>query len=312
MLTDLDVAHCTVKEDLIIMSKSQSKTPGYILSVSAAICFGCSLVLARICYDYGTNPESILVMRFAVLLVLLLIWNISRGKSLVLPPKLAGGSLLVGMTYFIGIGSYLSAVAYLPVSLAVLIFYTFPIVVAIITAGIAKRWPHPLQMVALLVAFAGLVISLDVQLEGLKPIGLIFAALASVGIAVNMIWSGYFLRRIPTTVFGLYMSVGTLIISSIVVLNRDSFAIPQSSEGLWIFAAMLVSFLIGYFSIYNAIRIIGAAPASTILNLEPVVTIIFAVVLLGELFNMQQLFGGAVVLIGILMAQWPQLTSRKK
>lgn len=124
---------------------AQSNLTGYGFSVLAAICFAGSLVLARICYDYGTNPESILVMRFAVLLVLLLIWNISRGKSLVLPTKLAAGSLLVGMTYFIGIGSYLSAVAYLPVSLAVLIFYTFPIVVVIITAGLARCWPHPLS-----------------------------------------------------------------------------------------------------------------------------------------------------------------------
>lgn len=291
---------------------AQSNLTGYGFSVLAAICFAGSLVLARICYDYGTNPESILVMRFAVLLVLLLIWNISRGKSLVLPTKLAAGSLLVGMTYFIGIGSYLSAVAYLPVSLAVLIFYTFPIVVVIITAGLARCWPHPLQVIALIVAFSGLVISLDVQLEGLNTTGLLLATLASIGIAVNMIWSGYFLKQVPTTVFGFYMSVGTLTISLIVVLHQDSFELPQSGEGLWVFVAMVVTFLIGYFSIYNAIRIIGAAPASTILNLEPVVTIIFAVLLLGELFNMQQVVGGAVVLIGILMAQWPQLTSRKK
>jgi drug/metabolite transporter (DMT)-like permease len=293
-------------------SPAQSKLLGYAFSVIAAICFGCSLVLARVYYDYGTNPESIIVMRFAVLLALLLIWNLSRGKSLALPTKLAVGSLLVGMTYFIGIGSYLSAVAYLPVSLAVLIFYTFPIVVAIITAGLAKRWPHPLQMVALLVAFAGLIISLDVQLVGLKTIGLVFAAFASLGIAINMIWSSYFLKQVPTTVFGFYMSIGTLLISSIVVLNRGSFELPQSKEGLWVFVAMLMSFIVGYFSIYNAIRIIGAAPASTILNLEPVVTIVFAVLLLGELFNMQQLFGGAIVLIGILMSQWPQLSTRKK
>ena len=291
---------------------AQSNLTGYGFSFLAAICFAGSLVLARICYDYGTNPESILVMRFAVLLVLLLIWNISRGKSLVLPTKLAAGSLLVGMTYFIGIGSYLSAVAYLPVSLAVLIFYTFPIVVVIITAGLARCWPYPLQVIALIVAFSGLVISLDVQLEGLNTTGLLLATLASIGIAVNMIWSGYFLKQVPTTVFGFYMSVGTLTISLIVVLHQDSFELPQSGEGLWVFVAMVVTFLIGYFSIYNAIRIIGAAPASTILNLEPVVTIIFAVLLLGELFNMQQVVGGAVVLIGILMAQWPQLTSQKK
>ena len=294
------------------MLPTQSKFQGIIFSVIAAISFAFSLVLARVCYDYGTNPESILVVRFAVLLVLLLGWNLARGQSLRLPYQLAGGGLLIGISYFIGIGSYLSAVSYIPVSLAVLIFYTFPIVVTLLTATLAKRWPHPLQFLALIVAFIGLVISLGVEMEGLQTIGLIFATVASIGIAINMVASSYLLRHVPTTVFGFYMSVGTLLISLIVMTNHEGLVLPESTTGIWIFMGMLVSFIIGYFSVYNAIRIIGAEPASTTLNLEPIATILIAAVLLGELLTRQKILGGVIVLLGILMAQWPQLVAYKR
>ena len=286
-------------------NNTQQPWLGYLLTIIAALSFACSLVLARVTYDYGSNPETVLVVRFSALAVLLVIWNTWRGKSLAIPPKLIALSMLVGLAYFIGIGSYLSSVAYMPVSLAVLIFYTFPILVTLISAAIHKHWPHPLQILALVIAFAGLILALDVETDGVQLIGLVFAVLASLGVTANMLSSAHVLKQVSTTVFSFYMALSTLLLSLVVTLFNGEFSPPHSTEGIIYFAGMLLFFFSGYICTYNAVRLIGPVLMSPLMNLEPIATSLLAVLLLEEVLLIQQVWGGAIVIFGILLAQLP-------
>ena len=162
-------------------------------------------------------------------------------------------------------------------------------------------------MLALVVAFTGLVLALDVETTGLQTVGLMFACFASLGVSVNMLASGVLLKQVPTTVFSFYMSIGTLILSLAALFWQGGLALPTSGAGQAYFAGMLLFFFSGYLATYNAIRLLGAVPMSTIMNLEPVATILIAFVLLGEILNIHQLWGGMIVIAGILIAQWPQL-----
>ncbi len=295
------------------MNQSQRHTNllGLICAVISATGFACSLVMARITYDHGSNAQTIMTVRFALLALLMLSWNHWRGQSLRLAPRLALGCSALGLFYFIGIGSYLASVGYLPVSLAVLIFYTFPILIALLSATLARRWPQPLELIALLLAFSGLVMALDVQTEGLQLIGLIFAVCAALGVCINMVGSGYLLQHVPTTVFSFYLALSTCAVSGTVMLATGGLALPVDAPGWGAFSAMLGFFIIAFICTYKGIRLIGAVRMSTVMNLEPVATILIAVALLGESLLGQQLLGGGIVLAGILLAQWPQLRSAR-
>lgn len=271
-------------------------------------------MLARFGYDYGSDVPTVMAVRFTLLLALLLIWNGLWKQSMRLPGKLAINSLACGILYFIGIGSYLLSVAYLPVSLAVLIFYTYPILVTVLAAILVRQSPKPAEILALLIAFTGLLIALNVTTAGLQWIGIALALMASCGVAVNTVLSGHLLNYMPIPVFSVYTSGITALIAVILVMQNGGLALPQSSVGILAFIGMLLGFGIGYIAIYTGISLMGAAPLATIMNLEPVATIIVAAVLLGEVLTQQQMLGGLVVLGGVLLAQWPQisLALRKK
>jgi drug/metabolite transporter (DMT)-like permease len=72
----------------------------------------------------------------------------------------------------------------------------------------------------------------------------------------------------------------------------------------------IVSTAIALQAFYAGARRIGAAQASLVSTVEPIYTIILAAVLFGERLTPIQLAGGALVIVGVLIAQSGQVVSR--
>lgn len=280
---------------------------GILLSLSGATFFALSIVTARWSYDFNTNTQTIMFMRFTLVIAIMLYWNKSRKLSLKLPKDDALKCSILGGFYFMGIGSYLASVAYMPVGLAVLILYTFPILVILSSAIVEKRKPSFLQFIALVIAFVGLFIALDINTDKTQPIGITLAMMAAIGVTINMIGSADILKRVKFSLFSLYQAVIVATISAILVLSTGGLSLPNEPKGWVVMGVMLLSFVIAYLSVYTSLKIIGAVRTSTIMNLEPVLTIVFAIGLLQEQMTMEKLIGGAIVLFAILLAQLPQI-----
>ncbi len=278
---------------------------GIIAAISAACFFALSLVSARISYDYGTNMQTIMLIRFGFMIFVMFTWNRLSKTSNNPPKSVVIKSSLLGISYFIGIGSYLVSVAYLPAGLAVLIFYTFPILVIILTALVEKKKPGIWQLIALFIAFTGLFIALDINTEDTQLIGVILAVIAALGVSVNMVGSANILKTIPFTQFSLYQVTTVSAIAAVMVMLTGGLALPQAPAGWLAFMSMLICFVIAYISVYTALKLVGAVRTSTIMNLEPIMTTFFAIALLGEIMTAQKLIGGIIVLTAILMVQWP-------
>ena len=72
----------------------------------------------------------------------------------------------------------------------------------------------------------------------------------------------------------------------------------------------IVSTAIALQAFYAGARRIGAAQASLVSTVEPIYTIILASLLFGERLTPVQLLGGAMVIIGVLVAQSGRLVAR--
>jgi len=248
-----------------------------------------------------------MLIRFLTLFAIMLFWNKAKKVHLVLSNKDIFKCSVLGVFYFIGIGAYLSSVNYMPVGLAVLILYTFPILVILASALVNKRKPGVLEFVALIIAFLGLFIALDIDTENTKLTGVLLAGTAAVGVTINMLGSANILKRIEFSLFSLYQAIIVSTISAFFVVFTGGIALPNSPKGWLIFLVMLTSFVIAYLSVYASLKIIGAVRTSTIMNLEPVMTTVFAFALLQEQMTKEKLIGGIIVLFAILLAQLPQI-----
>ena len=106
---------------------------GVVLLLAIATVFGSNHVAARLAFEHGTNVITAVAFRSTgtVLLVLaLLIWS---GVSLRVEGKTFARTIVIGL--FLAVQSYClySAVALIPVALALLAFQTFPILLSLLS-----------------------------------------------------------------------------------------------------------------------------------------------------------------------------------
>jgi len=286
------------------MSVPRDTAFGICLATVSAVGFSVSLVLARFSYDFGTNALTVLLIRFLLMVALAYAWCRLQRQPLLGNGRALALCYLMGLFYFIGIGSYLSSVAYVPVSLAVLFFYTFPIITALLAAAQARKPPRAEEILALLLAFAGIFLALDFASVEMHPVGIGLALLAALGVAVNLLIAEHVVRVMPIGVFTVHMSISAIACAAAVTLATDSFSLPRSgTPGQLAFAIMLLAFITAFLSGYLSVRLIGSVRVAVILNLEPVATMFFALVLLGEIMSPRQYSGAALVIGAVVAAQ---------
>src|SRR3546814_10760119 len=128
--------------------------------------------MARLAYLAGTDVPTATTVRFVAGVLTIGALIVITRRPLRLPARANWGSLGLGLLSTITSLGYMGSIFYIPASLAVLIFYSFPLLVAV-----GARWTEgePVggtKLVGLAVAFAGLAIALGVELGDLDPRGL--------------------------------------------------------------------------------------------------------------------------------------------
>lgn len=281
-------------------------SPGALGGLSAFVAaagYGSAYVVARIAYDLGLNVFTLNFLRFLVLVMVCALWIALRGGGFRLPPRSLAVILSLGVLITAaGLGNF-GAIEFIPVSLAILIFYTYPLVTLILNAIAERRAPRPADYAAFLLAFAGLALALDVSMEGLDPRGVGLALFASFAAGAHLVVSQMALRVAGLAVVTLFMSLAALLLTGLVTVAFAGFAMPSSAPGLWTVAYVIAAFCVGMGAMLAAVRMIGPVQTSIIMCMEPPMVIGCAYLLLGERMTITQLFGASLVIIGVVLAQ---------
>ncbi len=193
---------------------------------------------------------------------------------------------------------------HLPVSLAILIFFTFPLMTAMLESTLDRRLPGLGQLVCLLAALAGLAIALEVERFALAPEGVIFAAIGAVGVAISYVWTGRALPGVDSAVMTFHMAITGLLGASLYVVATGSLALPVDGVLGWpALIVAVVGFAVAFFAMFRGVHLIGPASTAMVMNLEPVFTIALAVALLAETLTGRKLIGAAVVVAAVVASQ---------
>lgn len=272
---------------------------GRFFALGAALCFGSVAPLAGFAYQAGASPGTVVVTRllFGVIAaagaVFLLNrpWRMPRGEWL--------ATALVAVAWLAVTVGYMASFFYIPVSLAVLIFFTFPVLIAMIGPLIARRTPDPIIFGAALLAFAGLAMALGPDIDGLDWRGCALALLASAGATATFLISERLVVEQDLFAFSFHLHVVCLlaVLVGLAVVGQPD--IPAESMGWAGLAGVGIFYTAAMLSNFAAIRLAGPARASVMFNIEPVVAIAGAALLLGEFLRLWQL-AGALLVVGAL------------
>jgi drug/metabolite transporter (DMT)-like permease len=153
------------------------------------------------------------------------------GLSYRLPRQHALHALGSGIAAGIATLGLLGSFALIPVSLALIILYTYPILTALFESAHARRLPSVVEIVCLLVALTGIAIVIGLNEVTLSPLGLFLGCVSAVGHAASIFWNSVKLRTANGTVVSLYMAIVGVATAGLVPLVSSNFVITPAGFG---------------------------------------------------------------------------------
>jgi drug/metabolite transporter (DMT)-like permease len=105
----------------------------------------------------------------------------------------------------------------------------------------------------------------------------------------------------------LHMQFGALIAYLLICLVTLDVALPNTTRGWGAFIVLPIVYTIAVTAFFAAVSVLGSVRASLFMNVEPVVTIFFGFVILGQVLTFYQLLGAALVISAIIAVRWEGL-----
>ncbi|MEI2417460.1 DMT family transporter [Orrella sp. JC864] len=183
-----------------------------------------------------------------------------------------------------------------------------PLLTIAVSAALMQESPPRLAVLGGLLSLAGISVLVShgrpaMLLEAGVNRGDVLIFLAALGYAVY----GVLVRKwaIPLSAWhSLYVQIGFgLLVQLPAFLYLPATPLDAANLPLVLYAALLPSIFAPYLWL-RAIDVLGASRASIFVNLTPVFTIVIAALLLAEPVESYHLAGGAIVLTGVMLAQW--------
>lgn len=277
---------------------------GIFIAAGSALMLALNDVAVPFAYAQGFSPAAVVLFRFAFMLLSLVVllplaglsYRLSRAHTL----HAAGSGVAAGIATLALLGSF----ALIPVSLALIILYTYPFLTALFESAHARRLPGFVEVICLLVALGGIGIVIGLGEVTLSPLGLLLACISSLGYATSAFWNSVKLRTADGLVVALHMAILGVATTAIFLLASGSFAMATSGLGGWLpLLIACVFFAAAFIGLYKAIELIGGAPTAMIFNLEPVFVIFLAAILLGEDLSLPRLLGSAMVIGAVVVSE---------
>jgi drug/metabolite transporter (DMT)-like permease len=274
------------------------------IAISAAS-FGTLAIFGRYAYANGLDTFTLLFLRFTFAAILLAVLLIIRRESL---PR--GGTLvrLIGMGALGYVGQsfcYLTAIKYASAGLVALLLYLYPTVVAILSVIFLKDKLNRLKVIALGLATLGAALTANPQ--GGQWRGILLALSAAVIYSIYIIVGAGVMQKVSAVQSSvvIFASAG-LVYGALTALNGPHW--PHSGAGwLAIAGVTIIATVIAVVSFLAGLKLIGPTDASMLSTLEPVVTVLLAAFLFGEVLQPVSLLGGGLILAAVYLLTRSQL-----
>lgn len=274
---------------------------GIIFALAAGFFFGIIGPITKTAYNLGAGVGLAIFLRYIVALIIISPIIPSQKNLFKTYSKNIVHFLIITLSSIMLTVGLLTSVTYINVSLTLIIFCIYPIIVLIISIFITKEKIKTVIIFLFITTFVGLILALSPSIENLKIQGIIFALIASLGasmmIVINQIMSKKNITPIQINIFiNFFNSIFFFIILSL--FYKINYNIEFST-----FLILLIpscSYALALFLQLLAIPRIGQTNTALFLYLEPVAGILGAVLILNETLSSIQILGTIVVLLSLI------------
>ena len=286
-----------------MMPTGKSSGVGSAVAFASAIVFATGITLVAAIYQDGANVHAVNLTRVLTLASVMAITLAIARVSPALPLRTALRCVLIGVLFCSEIYGLLSSVKYIPVGLAMLIMYTYPLMIAVV-GWLTGAEPFTLdRLFAILAAFAGLALALHAPHADIDWRGVAWAVFTAVVFSAVLIVSGRTMRGVDRRILMLYLTSTAVVIVGAVSLALVPLEWPRTDHGWTLLAVSTALYVLATTLLFTAVKMIGPMRTAIIDNSAPIWAIALGALLLGERLSAVQLFGGALVIGAVLLVQ---------
>ena len=294
---------------------------GFVIVIVSASLFGMLGPLSRFAYDAGMEPTAFVAWRAIIGFLALgayVGWRVRRGTTRLIGFGTLRGRAKVAILAAALAGTVLNLCMFIAfdritIALALLGFYTYPALVAVVNVVLGRERLDRTRLTALALAIAGMIAVVASQLDPAAGIhldalgiGLALGAAVCQTIFVILARDGY--PEVPTeqamTTVLLASGIGALIVAA-VAGGIESLSFPLREPDvlpLLLFTGTAAA-AIPSFGFLTGIRLIGGTRAGILMLFEPVVGVALAASLLAEPLVPIQIVGAIAILAAAVLLQ---------
>ena len=275
-----------------------------------ALLMGSNHVAARMAFNHGVSVPTAVTVRSAVTALVVGALLLAQHVPLALTQRQRKVLPAIGVLIAVQSMCLYSAVARLPVALALLVFNSFPLTTALWARVLYQHRPERALLLAMPVILFGLALALDVlgAASGLGAagqwqkigVGVAFALGASVTFGLALVLTqheaGGLDGRLRT--FGTMAMVALLAAGG--ALATGGFAWPDAPVGWWGLALLTLLYGTGITILFTVLPRLGVVGNSAIMNVEPVFALILAWLVLGQAIAPVQVVGALLVVSAVV------------
>jgi drug/metabolite transporter (DMT)-like permease len=283
---------------------------GFLTLLLIALMMGANHVAARTAFNHGVDVVTAVTFRSTVtaFVVALIVWQ--QKVSLQLTARHRKSLLLIGALIAVQSVCLYSAVARLPVALALLAFNTYPLLTAFWARVLYGHRPERMVLLAMPVMLVGLALALDVfgAASGLGAIehwgqigaGVAFALAASATFGLALVITQHEAADVDGRLRTFTTMATVAILASVVALTQSGIHLPNASAGWWGLGALTFLYGTAFTIMFTVLPKLGVVGNSAIMNVEPVFALVLAWALLGQSIAPMQLVGALVVVATVM------------
>lgn len=291
---------------------AQRLLTGILMALASSVSFALNLTAARLTYDAGADPFTVSLARTSFFALALCAALATMGRRLAVPRGQWGARITIGTMMVVQLLTVLGAIEFIPLGVAILIYYTYPFMIAGIVAAAERRRPPAQRIAAMLTATAGLAFVLGVDAGSIDWRGIACAFASAVSFAVIIVWSGRSMVGQDSMVLALHvMGVAALIFAAVAAAGHP-LSWPHGAMGWAMLCISALCFLSATVFLFGGIARIGPVRASLIDYGSPIWAIVFGILLLGEHMAPLQWAGAAVVIGAIFLDQFADFRARRR
>lgn len=276
---------------------------GIVFSLLSAATYGLNPVFAKLGYAYHLGGIEILHARFLfATLVLGFVGPLLEKNFYRFSAYLIKSSIFIATVILIPLNLlYVYALKDIPASMMSLITYVYPLIILIINCLIFRKPLRVNQVISVIFILLG---CLCIFSDALK-INLTTGALA-LGFLSTLMYAIYLLslQQLATKVSAYQITFLTILFSTLgLCLFHNPLSILEFSSGQLAvtFGYGTVSTVMSTIFVSRAVQLLGATEAGIFCSFEPVFTIGFAALLLGETIPAFRWFGMVFLILGIVI-----------